>query len=73
MDKLKAAATKSWRTTLGAFLSMLAVLNTVVAAPLLDDDKLTEPDWSLALAAALGFVALWNARDNGVSSEEALS
>ena len=70
-DAIKAVAGESWRTTLNAFLAMLATLYAVVGAPLLDNVEATEPDWSIAIAAVLGFVALWNARDHKVSSEQA--
>ena len=70
-EAIKTVATKSWRTTLNAFLAMLVALHASVASPLLDEIETTEPNWNVAIVAVLGFFALWNARDHKVSSEEA--
>lgn len=70
-EAIKRVAGASWRTTLGAFLAMLVVIFQKGAIPFLDGIESTEPDMGLCLGAILGFVALWNARDHKVSSEQA--
>lgn len=70
-EAIKKVATSSWRTTLGGFLAMIVVLLQSGALPYLDGLDTTKPDLGLCLAAVLGFVSLWNARDHGVSSEQA--
>lgn len=70
VDAIKAAAGKSWQTTVAGVLAALG-LAAPQLAKLLDGDTATVCDWTVVLAAA---GALWlgvSARDNGVSSERA--
>lgn len=65
-DEMKA----SWRTTLsGVFAGIVLLLGQ--AQTLLDDNPKTNPEYTVVIAA-FGMISLgWNARDEGVTSEQA--
>lgn len=69
-ELVKAAAVKSWRTTLTGVMGFLAVLCTELPKAL-DDNPLTVPEWGLVVAGALVMLGLGAARDNQVTSEAA--
>ncbi len=61
----------SWRTSLCGGLGLLAAGINLVAVPLLDGNPATGADLAGFLPLVLAFVALFFARDNKVSSEDA--
>jgi hypothetical protein len=54
----------SWKTTLLGVASALAGLCTLVAAPYLDADVTTVPDWTAFGAVLLAAIGLVMAKDN---------
>lgn len=60
----------SWKTTLsGVFAGIVLLLGQ--AQTLLDSDPKTNPEYTVIMAA-VGMISLgWNARDEGITSEQA--
>ena len=60
----------SWRTKMAGLLAVIAILAGQIAT-LADEDPKTVPDVSLIIANIGIAIALFNARDNVVTSEKA--
>ena len=61
---------KSWRTTAAGVGQFLAILGAAVAAHF-DGDPATVPTWGAVAASAVVMLGLLQARDHGVTSEDA--
>lgn len=62
---------KSWKTTVAGIGAILAALGPALSATF-DGNPQTNADWSAVIAAIVAGVGLIFARDNNVTSEEAL-
>ena len=62
---------KSWKTTVTAILAFLTFSWSQVQT-LVDSDALTNPDYSGWIASAIALVGMLFARDNDVTSEQAV-
>jgi hypothetical protein len=60
----------SWRTTVTGIITIVAAVLTA-AKLLIDGDPMTNPDWTMTLAAIAAGWGLIHARDNKVTSEQA--
>lgn len=60
---------KSWKTSFGAIVLLLAVIFGQIGL-VWDGDPLTNPDWNLVIAEIGAAFGLWFARDNNVTSED---
>jgi len=60
---------KSWKTTAGGALALIAVL-AQQGSNYLDSNPATVFEVGSIVAAVMLFVSLWNARDKNVSSED---
>lgn len=60
---------KSWKTTLGGVISQLPVLWSQISS-LFDGNAATNPDWAILMGSLAIIWALFQARDNNISSEE---
>ena len=60
---------KSWKTTASGVTAILAAVASA-ATLLLDNNNLTNPDWSATIAAVTAGFGLIFARDNDKSTED---